>query len=141
MRQGWGRIGPTHNNTGLLSDISAGTGGLILNIGGLERRFGLMKRLIAITGLAALVAFAGLPAMAECYADYKAKRDDPLRLHYGVIALSDPACANTDAAGAEISRRIAMDGWTLLKVVSIFDATGLNDETRKESAGDYFLRY
>ena len=100
-----------------------------------------MKRLIAISGLAALIALAGAPAAAECYADYKAKRDDPLRLHYGVIALPDPACASTDAAGAEISRRIAVDGWTLLKVVSIFDAPGLNDETRRESAGDYFLRY
>lgn len=100
-----------------------------------------MKRFIAISGLATLIAFAAMPASAECYADYKAKRDDPLRLHYGVIALPDPACVNTDAAGAEIARRIAVDGWKLLKVVSIFDAPGLNDETRRESAGDYFLRY
>jgi len=37
----------------------------------------------------ALVAFAGT-AQAECYADYKAKQDDPLRLHYGVAQISGP---------------------------------------------------
>ena len=46
-----------------------------------------MKHPLATYGLAALVALAGLPAAADCYADYKAKRDDPLQLHYGVIAL------------------------------------------------------
>ena len=51
-----------------------------------------MKKHIRILGLAALVALTGLPAAAECYADYKAKRDDPLKLHYGVIALPDAIC-------------------------------------------------
>lgn len=100
-----------------------------------------MKRLFAILGLAAMVAFAGQSATAECYADYKAKRDDPLRLHYGVIALPGPLCDTHKAAANEIATRIAVDGWTLLSVVSIFGADGLDDEKRRESAGDYFLRY
>ena len=34
----------------------------------------------------ALAALAG-PAGAACYADYKARQTDPLRLHYGVIEI------------------------------------------------------
>ena len=100
-----------------------------------------MKRLFAISGLAAMVALAGQSATAECYADYKAKRDDPLRLHYGVIALADAVCENRPAAIDEIVARIGLDGWVLLSVVSIFGADELDDEKRRESAGDYFLRY
>lgn len=100
-----------------------------------------MKNAIIMLWAAALVGLAALPAGAACYADYKAKRDDPLRLHYGVIALPDPACASREAAAAAIAPRIAADGWTLLSVVSLFDEAGLNDEKRRTSAGDYFLRY
>ena len=38
--------------------------------------------------LAALLALAALPAQAQCFADYKAKQDGPLRLHYGVAQVS-----------------------------------------------------
>lgn len=100
-----------------------------------------MTRSLAPPALALLLALAALPANAQCYADYKAKRDAPLRLHYGVIALPDPACANRAAAAGEIAARIGKDGWILLSVVSLFDASGLADQKRKESAGDYFLRY
>ncbi|WP_281840279.1 hypothetical protein [Sinisalibacter aestuarii] len=100
-----------------------------------------MKRIAATLGLSALLSLAALPAAAECYADYKAKRDDPLRLHYGVIALPDPACASREAAAEAIAARIRVEGWTLLSVVSVFGEAGLDDEKRRESAGDYFLRY
>jgi hypothetical protein len=77
-------------------------------------------------------------AQAECYADYKAKQDDPLRLHYGVIALPDDACSVAAAAGF-IAPRLARQGWTLLNVVSIFAPEGLDE--RKASAGAYFLSF
>lgn len=79
------------------------------------------------------------PAAAECYADYKAKQDDPLRLHYGVAQVSDAACGDSGAADGELSPRLAADGWTLLNVLSTFGPEGLGE--RKASAGDYFLRY
>lgn len=100
-----------------------------------------MKRMLVSLGLAALVTLAGLPARAECYADYKAKRNDPLKLHYGVIALPDAACGSLKAAAVEIEPRIAVDGWTLLKVMEIFDETGLADEERAANAGEFYLRY
>lgn len=76
-------------------------------------------------------------ASAECYADYKAKRDDPLRLHYGVAAI-DGDCSVANAT-AQLADRLVADNWTLLNVVGVFEDAGL--EERKESAGEYFLRY
>ena len=90
-----------------------------------------MKQLILT--LAALIALS-LPAHAACYVDYKAKKDDPLRLHYGVAEVS---CGG-DAYG-ELADRLAENGWTLLAIVSSFDETGLAE--REASAANYFLRF
>lgn len=94
-----------------------------------------MKRILATTAISLMLAG---PAAAECYADYKAKRDDPLKLHYGVAQVSDANCS-AGAAQGELSPRLAADGWTLLNVLSTFGPEGL--EERKASAGAYFLRY
>lgn len=98
-----------------------------------------MSRRVSFLILSLLALFVAGAARAECYADYKARRDEPLRLHYGVIRVSDAACGSRDAARAEIAPRIAKDGWTLLTVVSTFDESGL--ASRKDNAGEYFLRY
>ncbi len=92
-----------------------------------------MRRLILA---AALMAATALPAQAECYADYKAKQDDPLRLHYGVAQV---ASCDRRGAKAELAPRLASDGWTLLTVLSTFGPEGLAE--REASAGEYFLRY
>lgn len=78
------------------------------------------------------------PAAAQCFADYKAKQDNPLRLHYGVAQVSDGGCSRSGAE-AELAPRLASDGWTLLNVLSTFGPEGLDE--RKASAGAYFLRY
>lgn len=88
--------------------------------------------------LAALALAAASPAGAACFADYKAKRDNPLRLHYGVIEVPDAACS-PQAAAAEAARRLQAAGWTLLNVVSVFGPEGLSE--RKDSAGEHYLRY
>ena len=95
-----------------------------------------MKKTFQILALLGMIMLAG-PAHAACYADYKAKRDNPLRLHYGVIQLSGQCSAR--AAASEIARRIAADGWTLLNVLSVFDDAGLQE--RRQSAGSFYLRY
>ncbi|TCP39822.1 hypothetical protein [Rhodovulum marinum] len=97
-----------------------------------------MKPRLFLAAVLAVAALAGA-AQAQCYADYKAKQDNPLRLHYGVIELPAAACGSRGDAGREIDRRIARDGWQLLNVMSIFGADGLAE--RKASAGPYFLRY
>jgi hypothetical protein len=86
-----------------------------------------------------LLALLALPARAECYLDYKAKRDDPLRLHYGVAQVSDAVCNDKKAARDEMAPRLAADGWQLIKILGFFGPEGLDE--RKESAGEDFLRY
>ena len=88
--------------------------------------------------LATLLGLLAVPASAECYADYKAKRDNPLQLHYGVAELPDAACSPQAAARA-LAPRLARGGWTLLNILSMFGPEGLDQ--RKSSAGPYFLRY
>ncbi len=92
-------------------------------------------RTLFIAAAASLVAG---PALAECYADYRAKMDNPLRLHYGVIELPADACS-VGAATPLIAARIAQGGWELLQVVSVFDQSGLTP--RRADAGEFFLRF
>ena len=50
-----------------------------------------MTHIRKIPALLLLLAALAQPAHAAgCYADYKAKQDNPLQLHYGVIELPDP---------------------------------------------------
>ena len=93
-----------------------------------------MKNILAT--LAVTLALTG-GAHAQCFADYKAKMDAPLRLHYGVAQLGG-AC-NTNAATRELAPRLAAQGWTLLQVQSVFGPEGLDQ--RKDSAGQYYLRF
>lgn len=92
-----------------------------------------MKQLALI--LCAIFALTGT-ATANCFADYKAKQSDPLRLHYGVAQIS--AC-NRATAESELRGRLASQGWTLLQVMSVFGQDGL--DKRKQNAGQYFLRF
>lgn len=94
---------------------------------------GMKTLLYSIT---ALVMLTGA-AQAACYADYKAKQDNPLRLHYGVATVQGD-CSVSNAA-SQLSGRLSSGGWELLNVLSVFDDTQLDD--KKDSAGDYFLRF
>ena len=96
-----------------------------------------MKRLFLHTVCAALISAMPLAAQAQCFADYKAKQDSPLRLHYGVAELRGDC--SKGAAKAELQERLAAQGWTLLNVMGVFGAEGL--EERKDSAGPYYLRF
>lgn len=95
-----------------------------------------MKRVYSIPCLLVALAMAPAALAAECYADYKAKQDNPLRLHYGVAQISQCSKATAEA---ELAARLAAKGWTLLGVMSVFDANGLAE--RKESAGPNYLRF
>jgi hypothetical protein len=94
----------------------------------------LLKPLLAALALAVLAG----PLHAACYADYRARMDNPLRLHYGVIELPDSACS-VGAASSIVAGRIASQGWTLVQVISVFDDSGLT--SRRADAGEYFLRF
>ncbi len=98
-----------------------------------------MKTKTLLSAAAILAAIAITPAHAACFADYKAKKDGPLQLHYGVMELPDNACGSRNAAASAIAGRLAAQGWTLLNVLSIFDGSQL--QGKKASAGQYFLRF
>jgi hypothetical protein len=96
-----------------------------------------MKNLLLSLCTAAAILATGPALAADCFADYKAKRDNPLRLHYGVAQVNGPC--ESGAAHAELSDRLAAEGWTLLNIVSVFGPEGL--EQRKDSAGPNYLRF
>lgn len=96
-----------------------------------------MTRILRYVALAAMLTAAPAIAQAACFADYKASKDNPLRLHYGVAQISG-ACT-TRNAWSQLERRLAAQGWTLQRVLSVFDERGLDE--RRSSAGSYYLRY
>ncbi len=98
-----------------------------------------MRFVLRVLLIPLLTLMLAVPASADCYADYKAKQDNPLQLAYGVSQISDGACGKPKSAHAELAPRLAAGGWTLLKIVSTFGPEGLDE--RKASAGEYFLRY
>ena len=76
-----------------------------------------MKQNLLIPALAAALLAFSLPAQAaDCYADYKAKQDNPLRLQHGEMQV---ASCDVSAATAEVRERLAQQGWILLKIVSL----------------------
>jgi hypothetical protein len=99
-----------------------------------------MAQCLDMKQIALTLTFIALssPLYADCYADYKAKMDNPLRLHYGVIRLPDSACLRP-AASAAITQRVLSGGWQFLELMSIFDESGL--AARRNDAGQYYLRF
>jgi hypothetical protein len=91
-----------------------------------------MKHMLFITILGIGLALAG-QASAQCFADYKAKQDNPLRLQYGIVELLDHACGSRSAASDYVRQVIARSGWTLLQIESIFDASEF--QRRSANAG------
>ncbi|MBT9384008.1 hypothetical protein KM176_09080 [Pseudooceanicola sp. CBS1P-1] len=90
--------------------------------------------LLAVLTLLALAVPAS--AQATCYADFKAKRDKPYELIYGVMQVS--ACSRDQVKG-DVRKRLAKAGFDLLNIVSVFDDSGL--DSRKANAGPYYLRF
>ena len=96
-----------------------------------------MKQMLAL----ALVMIAlALPsqAAADCFVTYKAKKQPPLELHFGVISMSG-SCPDRGTAASETAARIASGGWTLLNVVSLSSTPPSSAE--RANAGSFYLRY
>jgi len=96
-----------------------------------------MRHLLIPLTLIAAIALPANASAADCYADYKAKQDNPLRLHYGVIQVK--GTCEPKPAKAEISARLAQNGWTLLNILSVFGPEGLDQ--RRANAGSFYLRF
>ncbi|MFP4273502.1 MAG: hypothetical protein ACLFRU_00615 [Paracoccaceae bacterium] len=97
-----------------------------------------MTRIILLLAATLALAVSAPAARADCFADYKAKRENgALQLHYGVAEIAG-TCAR-EAAADELAPRLAAQGWSLLNVMSVFGPEGL--EERKASAGAFYLRF
>jgi len=96
-----------------------------------------MNKSLGTLLLALLVFSVAAPASATCYYAYKAKQDNPLQLHYGVIGV-EGVCRRSNNE-TEIRSRLSRAGWTLLVLLSEVPQTKLN--SYQEQAGEYFLRY
>ena len=92
-----------------------------------------MKWLIFI-----IVIFVAHVAHAGCYADYKAKQENPLKLHYGIMKLGDGKCS-ASATEETVAARLLPHGWILLNLVT--GCRELPALQQKENAGENFLRY
>lgn len=99
--------------------------------------FHMIKRTFLLIAILVALPFA---AHAACYADYRAKQDNPLRFHYGVVKVSNGSCPSGGQVRSDVAGRIARDGWQLVGILGIFGDEGLNDK-RRADAGGYYLRY
>ncbi len=74
------------------------------------------KTFLSLALAGALLAAPSL-AQAACTAEYKAKRDNPLELHYDVAQISGPCTIQN--ARAQLADQLSRRGLTLLKVLSV----------------------
>lgn len=112
---------------------------MILNSAAMPTNVRGMKTYLIALSLTILLALCSNGAHAACYAGYKAKQDDPLRLHYGVAEVPDNGCGQPSAAAEALRPRLAQAGWTLLTIVETFGEDKLQEHEAR--AGKYFLRY
>lgn len=76
---------------------------------------------LGLLGAAISLTLASLAASAEaaCYVEFKAKKDNPLQLFHEVVRIEGPC--TPDNARAQLQQRLARQGITLLKVMSVRD--------------------
>ena len=77
-----------------------------------------MKHVRLSGAIAVSLVLAAGQSSAACLAEYKAKRDNPLRLEHGIMAIPDEDC-EISLAEIVVRERLAEEGWTLLSVVSV----------------------
>lgn len=75
-----------------------------------------MTRLFLIATMA--LGLAAGQAAAACTVEYKAKKDDPLRLEQSTMTIPDTACTK-EAAAPIVAAELKKRGWILLSIVSV----------------------
>ncbi|WP_372610526.1 hypothetical protein [Aquicoccus sp.] len=76
-----------------------------------------MKQITRITVPALVLVLGATGAQAACFVEYKAKRDNPLELFHDTVEVGGD-CSTEDAT-ARVRERLAREGLTLLKVLSV----------------------
>lgn len=85
------------------------------------------------------LAFSNTLVLAgdKCFYEYKAKQDDPLRLHVGILQTNHKCGANQ--AMAELRQRLDAGGWKLIQVVTSFEERPSNEQLQKY--GHFIFKY
>ena len=97
----------------------------------------MMVRVIAAAIFLWCACLSSVAHAEDCFVLYKAKKDNPLKLHLGLIQINGQ-CSDHDVQGIT-SKRLSSTGWKLLQIVT---ASGNIDKKKMESdLGDYFLKY
>lgn len=73
----------------------------------------------------------------ECFVLYKAKKDNPLKLHLGLMQVKKNCLVKN--LETTVSNRLNSSGWLLLKIVNITES--IEKEKMKRDLGDYFFKY
>lgn len=97
-----------------------------------------MKLKSILFALGASLALA-LPASAQCFADYRAEKSNPVLFHYGVVELPSSVSCTVSAAADYLQPLLARNGWTLSNVLSTFGPEDLGE--RRRNAGSFYLRF
>jgi len=96
-----------------------------------------MRLMTFALALGATLALA-LPASAACYAEYRASRQNPVQLAYGLAEIRGGAC-NAQAAAQYLQARLAQSGWTLQNVLSTVDSNSA--PANAGYTGGHYLSY
>ncbi|WP_323769541.1 hypothetical protein [Antarctobacter sp.] len=86
---------------------------------------------------ALLLVTLALPsaAAADCYVHYKAKRNKPYGLHYGIVHVSGSCPSSPQRT---VQSRISSGGWSILNIVKVTTARPNSSEIA--SAGSHYYR-
>lgn len=108
---------------------------MLLNYKGRWHRLVGMKHILLSS---ALILSMASGAQAACFAHYKAKQENPLKLAYGIMSVGDAQCSAT-AAKATVKNRLLQNGWVLLNIVRVTTKAPTTSEER--NAGAHYLRF
>jgi len=72
-----------------------------------------------------------------CFIFYKAKKDDPLRLHLGLMKM-ERHCSDVEIEALS-QQRLVLHGWSLLKIVN--RSVQIDEKKIESDLGEYFLKY
>ena len=73
----------------------------------------------------------------NCFVLYKAKKDNPLRLHLGLMEI-ERQCTDVDIEALS-QQRLKSDGWSLLQIVD--RSQKIDTKNIESDLGEYFLKY
>ena len=96
----------------------------------------MIKLIVAVTFLWS-ACLSSVAHAENCFILYKAKKDNPLKLHLGLMEI-DRTCSD-DAIEVILRRRLLPAGWSLLQIVNVSQDIAV--EKIKRDLGEYFLKY